>query len=63
MANIGLGQSQKSGYEEKPLVTSGDDLARIAHFLGASKLSYTAAEVVYYLVGKMMPAVPMASGS
>lgn len=51
MANIGLGQSQRSGYEEMPLVTSGDDLGRIALFLGDGKLSYTAHDVIQYLLG------------
>lgn len=63
MANIGMGQPQRSGYQEKPLVTSGDDIARIANFLGESKLSYTAAEVVHYLMGKMVPVAQMAPGS
>jgi len=62
MANIGMGQPQRSGYQEKPLVTSGDDIARISRFLGESKLSYTAAEVVHYLMGKLAPMNPVASG-
>jgi nitronate monooxygenase len=58
MANIGMGQSQRDGYQEKPLVTSGDDIARIGNFLSPSKLSYTAAEVISYLFGNFSPTHP-----
>ncbi len=51
MASIGLGQSQKGGYQEKPMVTSGDDLARIVTFLKGDKLSYSAQDVIQYLLG------------
>ncbi len=51
MAGVGLGQDHKNGYQEKPLVTSGDDLARIAIFLKKGKPSYGAAEVIQYLLG------------
>jgi hypothetical protein len=55
MATIGLGQTQKSGYREKPLVTSGDDLFRIASFLKGDKLSYKASEVIDWLLGAPPP--------
>jgi hypothetical protein len=51
MAAIGLGQTQKDGYKEMPLVTSGDDLARVVAFLKGDKLSYSAADVIQYLLG------------
>ena len=51
IAAVGLEQEQKGGYTEKPLVTSGDDLPRIALFLKGGKGSYSAAEVVQYLLG------------
>lgn len=51
MSDIGLAQVQKDGYTEKPLVTSGDDLSRIALFLKGDKLSYKAADVIQYLLG------------
>ncbi len=51
MAGVGLGQKQKGGYQEKPLVTSGDDLARIVTFLKGDKLSYSAQDVIQYLLG------------
>lgn len=50
MAGIGLAQEQKKGYMEKPLVTSGDDLSRIASLLKGDKLSYSAADVIQYLL-------------
>ncbi len=57
MADIGLGQIQKSGHEEKPLVTSGDDLGRIAKFLKGGGLSYEAADVIQYLLGVVSPSL------
>ncbi|HJT24750.1 MAG TPA: nitronate monooxygenase [bacterium] len=62
MANVGIGQSQRSGYQERPLVTSGDDIARIGQFISQAKLSYSAAEVVSYLLGKLIPVSPVISG-
>jgi nitronate monooxygenase len=49
-AGIGLAQEQKDGYKEKPLVTSGDDLSRISAFLKGKKHSYSAADVIEYLL-------------
>ena len=51
MANIGLGQIQKNGDPEEPLVTSGDDVANVARFLTPGASTYTAADVVQYLLG------------
>jgi hypothetical protein len=51
MANIGLGQIQKNGDPEEPLVTSGDDVADVARFLAPGASTYTAADVVQYLLG------------
>jgi nitronate monooxygenase len=51
MANIGLGQIQKNGDSEEPLVTSGDDVADVARFLAPGASSYSAADVVQYLLG------------
>jgi nitronate monooxygenase len=50
MANIGLGQVRKDGYEELPLVTCGDDLSGILAVTGADKSSYTSAEAIDYLL-------------
>ncbi len=49
MANIGLGQMQKNGYIEKPLVTTGDDLTSIASLLSPGEDTYTVADVLRYL--------------
>ncbi|HEU4588129.1 MAG TPA: nitronate monooxygenase [Gemmatimonadales bacterium] len=49
MANVGHGQLRADGRTEPPLLTSGDDLASIAGFLGG-RTRYTAADVVAYLV-------------
>jgi NAD(P)H-dependent flavin oxidoreductase YrpB (nitropropane dioxygenase family) len=51
MSAIGLSQEQKGLYREKPLVTSGDDLARVVTFLKGDRFSYSAAEVIQYLLG------------
>jgi NAD(P)H-dependent flavin oxidoreductase YrpB (nitropropane dioxygenase family) len=53
MANVGIGQVQKGQTTpELPLVTSGDDLAAITRVLKPGATSYTAAEVVDYLLGR-----------
>ncbi len=51
MASIGFGQHQQNGYVERPLVTSGNDLYKVIEFLKGDKLSYTAADVIRYLLG------------
>ena len=50
MANIGLPQVRPKGYVEKPLVTAGDDIDRVRLFLQDDRASYTAEEVVQYLL-------------
>ncbi|MEO6864634.1 MAG: nitronate monooxygenase [Gemmatimonadaceae bacterium] len=49
-ANIAQAQLRSGGIEEPPLLTSGDDLRSIQHFLGA-RTHYSAADVVDYLLG------------
>lgn len=51
ISGVGLPQIQKNGDPEKPLVTSGDDLSRVGLFLRGGKGSYSAADVVRYLLG------------
>ncbi len=51
MANIGLSQVREDGSLEKPLVTSGNDLPKILKLLKPGKDSYTAREVVEFLLG------------
>ena len=50
MANIGLGQLRLVGESELPLLTSGDDVADIAKFLKPDACSYSASDVIDYLL-------------
>ncbi|MCP3911646.1 MAG: nitronate monooxygenase, partial [Actinomycetia bacterium] len=50
MANVGLPQVQREGDLEPTLVTSGDDVAEVARFVPAGADSFTAADVVRYLL-------------
>jgi len=50
MVNIGLGQTQREGYVEPALVTSGDDVADVARFLPEGADSYRAVDVLDYLL-------------
>jgi nitronate monooxygenase len=49
-ATIGLGQLQKNGTHEPPLVTSGDELRAVGELLRDAD-DYTAADVMAYLMG------------
>lgn len=46
LANIGLGQLLADGSTEKPLITSGDDVALVARFLRPGAESYRAMDVI-----------------
>jgi nitronate monooxygenase len=50
MANIDLGQVQTDGTREKPLLTSGDDVAEVARFLRPGTMSYHARDVINCLL-------------
>jgi nitronate monooxygenase len=50
LANIGLNQIKKSGEVEGILVTSGDDVKDIARFLEPGSDTYSAADVIRYLL-------------
>lgn len=50
LASIDLGQIQKDGEPELPLVTSGDDVAGVARFLKPGAETYSAADVIEYLL-------------
>ena len=56
-ANIGHGQVRDNGLREMPLLTSGDGLETISTFL-AGRATYTAADVVSYLLGDLSSAGP-----
>ncbi|MCH7847364.1 MAG: nitronate monooxygenase [Planctomycetes bacterium] len=49
LANIGLAQTRR-GELEKPLITSGDDVANVARFLKPGANSYSAVDVLEYLL-------------
>jgi nitronate monooxygenase len=52
MTNVGLGQLRRDGANEMALLTAGNDVADLARFLRPGSDSYTAAEVVAYLLPK-----------
>lgn len=52
LATIGLGQSEFERSFSLPLVTAGNEIARIARFLPPEKNSYCAADVVGLLLGQ-----------
>jgi nitronate monooxygenase len=58
MANIGLGQIQRGGELEKPLVTAGDDVAHVARFLKPGATSYRAADVIEHLLREVSTPAP-----
>ncbi|MCL4504795.1 MAG: nitronate monooxygenase [Chloroflexi bacterium] len=51
VATAGFAQHRGDGYVEQPLVTSGDDLMAVRHFLKMGKTSYSAEDVITYLLG------------
>ena len=63
MANIGLGQLPRGGGIEAPLVTSGDDVADVARFIKGDNLSYTAADVVDYLLSDLEKPIESMGGA
>jgi len=52
LANIGLAKRQKYDYVEEPLVTAGDDINQIRNLIKSEDDSYTAGDVINYLLGK-----------
>lgn len=60
VATIGMGQIRKDGYEEPPIVTSGDDLLLIGALLANGATSYSAADVIQLLCGDVV--TPAAGG-
>lgn len=51
LSNIGMSQVQNGDYEELPLLTAGDSLAQLKRYLPEGKNSYSAADVISYLIG------------
>jgi nitronate monooxygenase len=52
LATIGLGQVRSGGLQEKPLLTAGDEVARIVEFLPPGSDSYGADLVIDSLLGE-----------
>ena len=52
VSNIGLAQIQSDGYVEQGLVTAGDEVNEIKKLIKPGKDTYTAADVLDYLLGK-----------
>lgn len=50
MSTVGLPQVQKNGYVEPPLVTAGKYLGEIAKIVGKSRTSYSAQDVLNFLM-------------
>jgi NAD(P)H-dependent flavin oxidoreductase YrpB (nitropropane dioxygenase family) len=52
LTTAGHGQIRTAGADELPLLTAGNDVAQLARFLRPGAESYTAADVVRYLLGE-----------
>jgi len=50
LANVGFAQVRRGGEQERPLLTSGDDVAHVARFLKPGADSYSAVDVIEYLL-------------
>ncbi|WP_261664496.1 nitronate monooxygenase [Deinococcus sp. Marseille-Q6407] len=60
MSDAGFPQTQKNGEVERPLLTSGDDVVKLAHWPDR----YAASDVIGYLLGQSRPAAePQAEGT
>jgi len=55
VTNIGMGQRRINGYEELPMLTSGDDIASVRAFITPDHLSYHARDVVESLLRSGTP--------
>jgi nitronate monooxygenase len=53
LATAGLGQSRADGTVEPPILTAGNDVALLARFIPAGAESYTAADVIRFLLGEI----------
>ena len=51
LATAGYGQHRKDGAVERAIVTSGDDLVMVGQYVPAGKTSYSAEDVLRYLLG------------
>jgi NAD(P)H-dependent flavin oxidoreductase YrpB (nitropropane dioxygenase family) len=56
MTNIGFGQVRSNDVHEMPLLTAGNDVAQLARFLRPDADTYTAADVIAYLLNPLSAA-------
>ncbi|MDX2176255.1 MAG: nitronate monooxygenase [Candidatus Sumerlaeia bacterium] len=55
-ASVGIGQPRKDGKRELPILTAGDDVVNLAPFFKDGSTSYTAEDVMRYLLaGELAP--------
>lgn len=52
MADVGMAQIQVGGAKEVHLLTAGDDLNNVARMMKPGRMSYSATEVIQYLLGE-----------
>lgn len=52
VSTMGLAQERRSGEVEMPIITAGDDLKFIKRFLKMGEKTYTAQDVIQFLLGK-----------
>jgi len=55
VANLGMPQVQTDGETERPLLTAGDDARQLKRFLTPDASSYSAHDVIHYLLGNGRP--------
>lgn len=62
LATVGLGQVRRDSGPEVPIITAGDEVARVARLLPEGVTGYTAAQVLEHLLAepKTAPATPVA---
>lgn len=60
-ATAGFPQRRNNGYVEPPLVTSGDDLVSVGQFMGTGQTSYSAEDVITYLLNPSLRPSPTLS--
>jgi nitronate monooxygenase len=51
-ATAGYANTRRDGYTEPPIITSGDDLVNIKQFVKDGQTSYTAKDVIEYILGE-----------
>lgn len=54
-ATAGFAQRRKDGYVEEPIITAGDDLVAAGRYVPAGKTTYSAKDVIDYLLNGVKP--------